>query len=94
MSLLEALLGYGTTRLVVGVEPDELEPHLLRVYIDARYRWTYVLVADTEDQRRVLGAWRNEHHVYIPVPEGSPIYQDDRVPHRYAWPMQQSWNAT
>ena len=85
MSMVTALLG----RLVVGVEPDEEETGLadegqkpvVRVYIDARYKGHYVLAAGADAKRLYNdGNWGDSMgHVFIDVPQGTPVYQEHRI---------------
>lgn len=76
-----SVIGYafGTSVLVVGVEPDPVEVDesgepLTRVYIDARYLNRYVLVnaVDGEAIRRAWGA----QHLVIDRPPADAIYQE------------------
>lgn len=67
----------GTDRLIVGVEDDILDPTLVRVYIDHRAYWRYVLVSDPESKRKVKAAWNGGgYHLTMPKPEG--YYTDER----------------
>ena len=43
--------------LIVGVEPDPDEPHLLRCYVGHRANWTYVLIEDPDDQHTLTNQW-------------------------------------
>lgn len=74
MSGLFGLL-LGEHVLISGVE-DDPEPGLLRVYVGPRYDWTYVLVRDPEQQRKVRSAFASSMHLTMPKPDG-PIYVDE-----------------
>lgn len=68
------MIGPGQT-LIVGVEDDPDEPGLLRVYIQARSLWRYVLVSDPAEQERVRRAWGSSRHLFMPSPDG--FYTDE-----------------
>ena len=55
MSVMEAALGLAV--IVTGLEPDDEDPDLLRVYIGPRYHWRYVLVEDEDAKQQLRGAW-------------------------------------
>lgn len=72
--ILDLILGRSI--LIVGVEPDDENPELERVYLGARYRWVYALAP--------LGSTRlGRGHTLTTLPEGVPLYQDPRVGDAY-----------
>lgn len=80
MNLLQAVFG-PHSQLITGIQDDEDEGvPVLRVYVGPRYRGHYVLVSgpDIENVRR---GWEGSsmEKLFLPVPPGSPVYQDDAV---------------
>lgn len=63
-------------RLIVGVEDDVEEPGLVRIYLDARYEWRYVLV-DQAEAEKVRYAWGGVNHLTTRLPKGTPVYVDE-----------------
>jgi hypothetical protein len=57
----------GTSRLVVGVEPD---PVGRRVFLDARWKGQYVLVDHPEAIREIDQAWARGGHVTMSTEDG------------------------
>lgn len=71
-------LAFGTHVLITGVEPDPVDPALLRVYVGPRYNWHYVLIEDADDQQRMLSAWGSlSAHVTMPIPPEGSVYVDE-----------------
>lgn len=73
-SIVDYLMGSAV--LITGVE-DDPEPGLLRVYIDGRYLWRYVLVSGPAEQEKVRRAWAGAMgHLTMPRPDHYYVDED------------------
>lgn len=79
MSALGALFGVpGASRLLVGIETDDQEPDMTRLYIDARWQNRYILVTRDEGDR-IERQWGSGQHMFIDIPDDALVYLSTEV---------------
>lgn len=63
---------------VVGVEPDDEEPDVLRMYVGHRAKGIYALIADEQAKRALERAWADTmSRLLVPRPPTDRLYQTD-----------------
>ena len=63
---------------VVGVEADEEEPEVLRMYVGHRAKGIYALIADDQAKRDLERAWSDVmSRLLVPRPPADRLYQTD-----------------